>query len=143
MELKTMYANPYATSLDAKVLSATPLELVNMLYQAAIEAVQAARRHLVGGEIAERGRSIGIAVGILTELNGSLDHEKGGELSTRLAALYDYVQRTLLDANFRQSDDGLREAEMLLTTLSEAWSAIQPPQTPTSDAPKSDQQWRA
>ena len=119
-----MYENPYASSLDSKVLSATPLELVNLLYQAAIEAVQTARQHLTRGEIVERGRSVGRAIEFLTELSASLDHDKGGELSTRLAALYDYLQRTLLDANFRQADEGLAQVETLLKTLNEAWSAI-------------------
>ena len=122
-----MYENPYATSLDTRILSATPMELVKMLYQAAIEAVQAARQHLTRGEIAQRGRSVSRAVELLTELSGSLDHAKGGELSGRLAALYDYMQRTLLDANFRQGDDGLAKVEGLLRTLNEAWSAIDAP----------------
>lgn len=122
-----MYENPYASSLETKILSATPMELVTLLYQTAIEAVQAARHHLTRGEIVERGRSICRAVELLGELSGSLDHEKGGELSTRLAVLYDYLQRTLLDANFRQTDDGLAQAEMLLKTLNEAWSAIEAP----------------
>ena len=124
-----MIDNPYASSLDAKILSATPLELVNLLYQAAIEAVQAARHHLVRGEIAQRGRSIMRAVELLTELAKSLNHEKGGELSVRLAAIYDYSQRTLLDANFRQTDDGLAEVENLLKTLQDAWSNIESSRT--------------
>src|SRR5664279_4433199 len=119
-----MYENPYAASLDTKILSATPMELVKMLYQAAIEALQAARLHLIRGEIVERGRSVTRAIELLVELNGSLDHAKGGELSARLSALYDYLQRTLLDANFRQADDGLAQAEMLLKTLDEAWSVV-------------------
>ena len=122
-----MYENPYASSLDTKILSATPMELVKLLYQAAIDAVQTARCHLSRGDIVERGRSVSRAVEVLAELNGSLDHKKGGELSARLAALYDYLQRTLLDANFRQTDDGLEQAEMLLKTLNEAWSAIESP----------------
>jgi flagellar protein FliS len=127
MGTSAMYENPYASSLDTKILAATPMELVKLLYQAAIEAVQAARRHLTRGEIVERSRSVSRAVEILTELSGSLDHEKGGELSARLAALYDYLQRTLLEANFRQADDGLAQAETLLKTLNEAWSAIESP----------------
>jgi flagellar secretion chaperone FliS len=123
-----MYENPYASSLEARIFSATPIELVQMLYKAAIEEVQTARQHLKCGGTTERGRSVGKAVAILAELNGSLDHSKGGELSAKLAALYDYVQRTLLDANFRQSDGGLAEAEKLLKTLDEAWSAVHAPQ---------------
>ena len=71
-----MYENPYAASLDTKILSATPLELVKLLYQAAIEAVQAARQHLACGVIVERARSVGRAVEILAELSGSLDHQE-------------------------------------------------------------------
>jgi flagellar protein FliS len=120
-----MYNNPYSSSLETKILSATPMELVKLLYQSAIEAVQSARHHLCLGEIVERGRSVSKAVEIVAELSGSLDHERGGELSTNLAALYDYLQRTLLDANFRQADDGLARTETLLKTLSEAWSTIE------------------
>jgi flagellar protein FliS len=122
-----MYENPYASSLETKILSSTPMELVKLLYEAAIEAVQAARQHLSRGEISKRARSVSRAVELLAELSGSLNHKKGGEISLLLAALYDYSQRSLLSANFRQSDDGLAEVEMLLTTLNEAWSAIEAP----------------
>jgi flagellar protein FliS len=122
-----MYENPYASSLETRIFSATPIELVKMLYQAAIEEVQTARQHLKRGETAERGRSVVKAIAILAELNSSLDHSKAGELSTKLAAMYDYLQRTLLDANFRQADDGLAEAETLLKTLDEAWSTLNAP----------------
>jgi flagellar protein FliS len=124
-----MYKNPYASSLETKILSSTPMELVNLLYEAAIEAVQAARQHLSRGEISKRAHSVSRAVEMLAELSGSLNHKQGGEISLRLAALYDYSQRSLLDANFRQSDDGLAEVETLLRTLSEAWSAIEAPRS--------------
>jgi flagellar protein FliS len=122
-----MYENPYASSLETRIFSATPIELVRMLYKAAIEEVQTARQHLKRGETAERGRSVVKTIAILAELNGSLDHNKGGELSTQLAAMYDYLQRTLLDANFRQTDDGLAAVETLLKTLDEAWSTLNAP----------------
>jgi flagellar protein FliS len=122
-----MYENPYSSSLETRIFSATPIELVKMLYQAAIEEVQTARQYLKSGETAERGRSVVKTIAIIAELNGSLDHSKGGELSIQLAALYDYLQRTLLDANFRQTDDGLAAAETLLKTLNEAWSTLNAP----------------
>lgn len=119
-----MFENPYAASLDTQILSATPLELVRMLYDAAIDSTQAARRHLAQGRIAERTRAVTKAFDILAELYGSLDRERGGELSVRLGGLYDYMQRRLLDANFEQSDDGLAEVEGLLSSLREAWRSI-------------------
>jgi flagellar secretion chaperone FliS len=119
-----MFENPYAVSLETKVYSATPLELVRMLYDAAVDSVRAARQHLAQGNIAERSRAITKTYRILAELYGALDRQRGGELSARLAALYDYMQRRLLDANFRQTDEGLAEVEKLLLPLQEAWSAI-------------------
>lgn len=131
-----MYENPYASSLETRVLSATPMELVKILYNAAIEAVQDAREHLANGEIRERGQSVSKAIEILTELSGSLDHAKGGELSARLSALYRSAQKTLLDANFHQSDDGMEKVEQLLKTLNEAWSAIDQPQQRRFEEPQ-------
>lgn len=36
------------------------------------------------------------------------------------------MQRILLDANFRQNDDGLRETEGLLQVLADAWQQASP-----------------
>jgi len=116
--------NPYETSLETQILSATPVELTAMLYDGALTAVREARRHLAEGRIPERGRQISKAVEILAELSRSLDLKQGGDLTVRLASLYDYMQRTLLDANFRQADDGMATTENLLKTLSEAWSQV-------------------
>ena len=88
-----MYDTPYRDSLAARVLSATGVGLINILYDAAIEAVADARRHLAEGNIAERSRSITKAVEILIELDNSLDIKAGGELSARLSDLYGYIQR--------------------------------------------------
>ena len=67
----------------------------------------------------------------MIELATSLDHERGGEISQRLALLYDYIQRRLLEANLQQSDAPLAEVLGLLSTLSEAWAGVRKAQ----DAP--------
>lgn len=102
------------------------MELVTILYENAIDAVQSARGHLAAGRIMDRGRAVSRAVVILVELSNSLDHQKGGALSQRLSALYDYMRRTLLEANRTQTDAGLAETEKLLKTLQEAWTQIAP-----------------
>jgi flagellar secretion chaperone FliS len=117
-------SNPYGNYLEDHVLSASPLELTGMLYDATLSAVQDARLHLAQGRIAERSRAITRAVALLTELSLSLNHEAGGDLSARLAELYDYMQRRLLDANFQQRDEGLAETEQLLMPLIMAWREI-------------------
>jgi flagellar protein FliS len=119
-----MWQNAHDAYLESRVLSADPLELVHLLYEAAIAAVREARRYLAEGEIAARSRSITRAFGILQELVVALDHDRGGEISGRLAQLYDYMQRRLLEANFQQTDQPLAEVLGLLATLAEAWQGV-------------------
>ena len=130
-----MYQSSHDAYLESRVLSATPLELVHLLYRGAIEAVQDARHELAGGRIVERSRAISRACAILTELSAALNHQIGGELASRLGALYDYMQRRLLEANLQQSDPPLGEVLSLLATLEEAWAEISKPITePASPA---------
>src|ERR1039457_5422008 len=110
--------------LESRILTADPIELVNLLYQACVQAVREARRHLAEGRIAERSREINKACQIVIELATSLDHERGEEISRRLALLYDYTQRRLLEAKMQQSDPPLADVLGLLSTLSEGWAGI-------------------
>ena len=108
-----------------------------ILYDAAIDAVRAARMHLAAGEIRSRSRAVSKAVNILLELGRSLNFEAGDrELSERLAGVYGFMRSSLLEANFRQTDDGLATTERLLVSLREAWFAVsaQPSSSPSSDS---------
>jgi flagellar protein FliS len=122
-----MWNNGHDTYLESRVLGADPLELVNLLYQGCRQAVREAREHLAGGRIVERSRAITKACEILIELDGALDHSHASEISQRLAQLYDYMQRRLLDANMRQVEEPLVEVLGLLTTLGEAWEGVNRP----------------
>jgi flagellar protein FliS len=120
------YSNPYHSNsqLEAEVLNADPVKLVQLLYKGALESVGAARRHLAAGAIRPRSKEITKTWEILRELLVTLDHGKGGELSQNLAALYAYMQTRLMEANSQQLDAPLREVETLLRTLAEAWTRI-------------------
>ncbi|HEY3841258.1 MAG TPA: flagellar export chaperone FliS [Bryobacteraceae bacterium] len=118
------YGNNLAAYLRQKTLSASPLELVAMLYSRGIEEIREARRQLAARDIPLRSRAISKASEIIGELDGSLNMEAGGELSTRLRGLYRYCLVRLLDANLHQSDEPLAEVLGLLTTLSEGWQSI-------------------
>ncbi len=105
----------------SNVVSADPVELVCLLYQHAEAAVQDARRHLKSGDIAARGQAISKAIGLIGELNASLNPEAGGEISANLERLYSYMMFRLTEANIRQQDAPLAEVESLLATLGQAW----------------------
>jgi flagellar protein FliS len=114
----------YDNYLETKILSSDPLELINALYCGAVNALGLAREHLRTGAIRERSRQITRAWEIVNELRVSLDHERGGEISQRLAALYAYMQERLIEANATQTDAPLAEVQGYLATLREAWCAI-------------------
>ncbi len=116
-----MRTKHYQNYLEEEVLAANPVQLVRLLYRGALDSITAARRHLRLGEIRARSGAIGKAMAIVTELARSLDPQMSGELGQNLAEIYGYVQRLLIEANVRQSDPPLAEAETLLTTLLEAW----------------------
>jgi flagellar secretion chaperone FliS len=124
-----MWKDAYLTS---RVLSADPIELVHLLYEHAIHLVQDARRSLAAGDIASRSQAISKTIPILTELETSLDHERGGSISWNLAQLYEYMRFRLTGANVKQEDGPLSEVEGLLKTLGGAWRAIRP----AGDAPR-------
>jgi flagellar protein FliS len=116
--------------LESRVLSADPVELIRLLYQTGVSAVQDARRHLAEGRIMERSKAITKASQVLIQLIAALDHQRGGEISRRLAALYDYMLRRLTEANFRQRDEPLAEVLSLLATLAEGWEGVRPAPKP-------------
>ena len=66
-------------------------------------------------------------IAAVSELECSLDHATGGDISRNLAELYRYIRQRLTEGNFRQKDAPLAEAESLLKTLAEAWSGARAP----------------
>jgi flagellar secretion chaperone FliS len=121
-----MHNHGYQSYFDNEVLAATPLQLIQMLYGAALDSIAAARRHLRLGDIRARSRAISKALRIVTELSACLRREPGGELSRNLAGVYGYVLRLLIEANIKQIESPLTEAEGLLSTLAEAWKLCTP-----------------
>jgi flagellar protein FliS len=119
---------------DEEVLAANPLKLVHLLYRGVLDSIVAARRYLRLGDIRARSRAISKAMGMVTELSLSLDHDTGGELSRTLAELYAYVETLLIKGNTEQCDPPLAEAERLLGTLADAWeSCAQTTATPAAN----------
>ena len=122
-----------ATYFEGNVESADPVELVRMLYRAAIEAVEKARQHLREGDIAARSGQLSKAGAILAHLSFSVKPEADAALSRNLIELYDYMQRRLLRANLEQADGPLAEVSSLLNTLLGAWEACQPAESPAAE----------
>lgn len=73
-------------------------------------------------QIAAKGEHIGKLQDIIIELNNSLDHEIGGEISQELSALYDYVLFASTQANIKIDKEPLEGCLKVLNILYEGWS---------------------
>ena len=116
---------PRDSYLESRVLAADPVELIHILYEHTLAQVKSARAALAAGDIAGRSQAIVKALAALGELEGSLDYNAGGSISGRLARLYQYMRKRLVDGNVKREDGALAEVESLLQTLDEGWRAMQ------------------
>lgn len=119
------YAAQYRnTGLSSAVMDADPHRLVALLLSGACDRIRLAEACVVRGDLARKGKAIGEVCAIIGHLNGSLDHEAGGEIAGSLSALYDYLQARLIEANLHNDESALREALELLGEIESAWNAI-------------------
>jgi len=135
-------ASSYAQiGLQSAAMSASPHQLITMLFDGAKTAIAMARHHMANKEIAAKGKAISKAINIVDNgLKASLDTDTsdkaGAELVGNLSALYDYIAQRLLYANLRNDPALLDEADRLLDNISSAWREIDPQKTqPMPQAP--------
>ncbi len=110
--------------LDASIMTASPVQLIVLLYDGAVGAIAKAKGMLQQQQYSEKSNQISRAIGIIDGLAAVLDMEKGGEISANLSALYDYMRRRLLTANMHNDEAALDEVAALLLGINESWKAL-------------------
>lgn len=121
-------ANAYRqVSAHSGVESASPHQLIQMLFDGLFQSLNAARGAMQRGEVEEKGRHISKSVRILQEgLVMGLDLEKGGELAANLKLLYDYSVAQLTKANIHNDDVLVEEVIKVLQPVAQGWKEIGP-----------------
>lgn len=123
-------ASAYArVGVESEAMSASPHQLITMLFGGARTAIGMARHYIAGGDIAARGSAISKAINIVENgLKAGLDAKAAGpasaELVSNLSALYDYIVQRLMFANLRNDVQALDEADGLLENIASAWREI-------------------
>ena len=114
-----------SVGVETAVLSASPHQLVILLFEGAREALVIARSGIEARNIPQKGMAITKAIDIiLNGLRASLNLEEGGNLAQNLYALYDYMARRLLHANMHNDKAALDEVLTLLSEIHSAWIVI-------------------
>jgi flagellar protein FliS len=110
--------------LRTQVRSSAPLELVVLLYDAALRATATARDAMVKQDIRTRKTALSKAMAIINELQSVLDLDRGGTIAEDLDRLYTWINSRLLDAVVKQDAAPIDEVRRVLETLRSAWHTI-------------------
>jgi flagellar protein FliS len=123
-----MNANPLAAYRETRVKTASPGQLVVMLYDEAIKQADTAMA-LLGPEskpkpadIERINACLGKVQDVVTELMASLDFDAGGEIAKDLFALYVWFGREVLEANIKKDSSRIAAVRNMLAELRGAWA---------------------
>jgi flagellar protein FliS len=122
--------NPYASQSQAykesAVMTATPEQLVVMLYDGASRFLRQAEAALQEQAWLTAGDRIGRGEAIVDELLATLNMDVG-ELSERLQAIYIFCKRCLIEARIQRDPAQVGHVIRLLGELREAWAQVAGP----------------
>jgi flagellar protein FliS len=116
------YASPQAYR-ESSVLTASPAQLVVMLYDGAGRFLRQAEAALGEGAVAHAHERLGRADAILDELLLTLNKE-AGQIAERLEGIYVFCKRLLVEARVERDARKVVQARTLLAELRDAWSQI-------------------
>ena len=130
MSYNTYSYSGYNTYREIGVKTASQGKLVVMLYEGAVSHLADALA-LVDEDNKVPANKIESFVGhiqkvqdIITELQVSLDMEKGGEIAKNLMALYIYFNKELLNASISHDRKKLQFVHEMMSKLSETWADV-------------------
>ena len=124
------YQNAYAAYQKTNVNTASQGRLVVLLYEGAIKHLKAAlnlfdiNEKIKPGDIEQYGIHLQKTQAIITELQVSLDMEKGGDIAKNLMSLYVYFNEELMDATISHSKTKIEFILKMVDELAESWRII-------------------
>jgi flagellar secretion chaperone FliS len=115
--MRQEHADRYLTD---KVMTASPAELIGMLYDAGIVAMQAGEAAIEVGNLADAHRHLIRAQDIVVELRCSLRLD-AGDIAHQLDGLYEFLGGRLVQANLKKDASVVAECLDLFAPLRDAW----------------------
>jgi flagellar secretion chaperone FliS len=113
------------------VADASPTRLVQIMFEhilahlaTAQGCVERIKGNLPLDEVSTKGKSLGKAIGLISQLNASLDMERGREIAQNLRALYLYMLNRLTLANVSNDARIIAEVSSLLQKVKAGWDQI-------------------
>ena len=126
--------NPWQSYRQVTTLTASPGQIVLMLYDGALRSLERSLPGFTCEDPAEANMTVHNnlqrAQDIIRELNGALNMDQGGNFALTMRRLYDYFDRRIRESNIRKEPSGVREVMHHLTVLRDAWATMLQNQMP-------------
>jgi len=119
--MSTATENPY---LRDAVLTATPEQLQLMLYDGAIRFSQQARDAILRKDYETSFLRLTRAQNIILEMQNGLNYEVNRPLCERVASVYGFLYRKLVDANVQRDVQHIDDALKVLRIERETWQIL-------------------
>ncbi len=110
--------------LVTEVMTATPQKLQLMLIEAALRMAERGRSKWREGDDLQAAESLSRAQQIVGELLASLDRDSDLPMVRRVAAIYLYLFRTLMEASHAHDEVKLADAVRVLEEERETWRQV-------------------
>ena len=121
------YTQAYTAYQKANVTTTSQGHLIVLLYEAAVKnlngasALIDANGKIKANEIEKFGNFIQKTQSIITELQVSLDMDKGGDISKNLMSLYVYFNSELMDASINHNRKKIDSVRGMMEQLLDSW----------------------
>ena len=110
------------TYRENAVRSATPIELVVILFDAAIDDMRRAAVAAKANDIEERATAIRHAMLVLQQLQGTLDFEKGGQVARQFEQFYNLIRAKLLESQLSNSPELVQQQIQFMSEVRDCWA---------------------
>lgn len=114
--------NPYQAYQENSLNTASPGELTLMLYNGCLKFIHQAKVAMQSKDIEEKNTNLIKAQKIIQEFMVTLNMEV--PLSKDLMAMYDYLNRRLMEANLKNDTEILDEVYGFVTEYRDTWKQV-------------------
>ena len=133
-------ANQYRqVGMTSEIEGADPHRLIQMLMEGALTRMSQAKNMIDQKNHEGKAKLLGRVMDIIATLQASLDHDNGGDISSNLDRLYDYMNRRLLEASSANDTSMIDEVMVLLLEIKSGWDGIRDEYLATSGKKPSKQ----
>ena len=116
------YGKQAARYRETEVLTATPGQLVVLLFDHLLVSLRRAKTAMTNADFELQGEQLEKSRNILTELLVTLDRERGGEIAINLSALYSFLLGELVQVGVRADHARLDRVTHMIEELRSAFA---------------------